>query len=87
MSAKGSLETPYGRIESHWRIDAGRFLLDVTVPPNATATVYLPGSSVKDATESGKALAMAEGVSNVRAESGEIVCRVTAGEYRFATKA
>ena len=90
--ARGSLDTPYGRIESHWRLEAGRFLLDVTVPPNATATVYLPasakaGASVGDVTESGKPLSAAEGISDIRAEAGEVVCRVTAGEYRFAVKA
>jgi hypothetical protein len=41
--AKGHYDSLYGRIESNWRHEAGRFTLEVTVPPNTTATVILPG--------------------------------------------
>jgi alpha-L-rhamnosidase len=40
-----TLATVHGRIESHWRIDAGRFRLRVRVPANTTATVELPGDA------------------------------------------
>ncbi|XVQ06680.1 family 78 glycoside hydrolase catalytic domain [Spirillospora sp. CA-255316] len=38
-------ESPYGRIEAAWRIEDGRFSLDVTVPPGTTADVELPDGS------------------------------------------
>jgi alpha-L-rhamnosidase len=46
--AKASLETPYGTLVSSWRLDSGggRFMLTVTVPPNTTADVTLPGTTV-----------------------------------------
>ena len=34
--------TPYGLAESRWKIKSGKFDLDVTVPPNASAQVVLP---------------------------------------------
>jgi alpha-L-rhamnosidase len=40
--AKTSLETPYGKVSSDWRLDSGVFTLTVEVPVNATATVQLP---------------------------------------------
>jgi alpha-L-rhamnosidase len=40
--ARGTLTTNYGKVISHWRIDGGRFEYEVVVPPNTTATVYLP---------------------------------------------
>jgi alpha-L-rhamnosidase len=43
-SAKATLESPYGTIVSDWSIAGGTFTLSVTVPVNATATVYLPSS-------------------------------------------
>lgn len=43
--AKGHYDSLYGRIESNWRREAGRFTLEVTIPPNTTATVILPGSA------------------------------------------
>ena len=36
-------DSPYGRVRSAWRVHGGRFTLDVTVPPNTTATVWVPG--------------------------------------------
>ena len=43
-------DSPYGRIESAWRHDAGGFELTVTVPPGTTAEVVMPDgtSSVAD---------------------------------------
>lgn len=35
--------TPYGLAESAWKIENGKFELDVRVPPNTTARVTLPG--------------------------------------------
>ena len=34
--------TPYGLAESKWKIESGKFDLDVIVPPNASALVILP---------------------------------------------
>ncbi|NLL83838.1 MAG: family 78 glycoside hydrolase catalytic domain [Lentisphaerae bacterium] len=46
--ARGELRSRYGKIVSHWRIEDGKFHLDVTIPANTTATVTLPdGKSVK----------------------------------------
>jgi alpha-L-rhamnosidase len=42
--AQATLRTPYGVASSSWKIVAGKFTLEVTVPPNTTATVRLPGS-------------------------------------------
>ncbi len=40
--AKTSLETPYGKISSDWRLDSGVFRLQVEVPVNTSASVILP---------------------------------------------
>ena len=42
-SARAEHESPYGRIATAWRIRGGTFTLDVTIPPNTTATVRVPG--------------------------------------------
>ena len=47
--AKGGYEGPYGRIVSDWRGENGDFVWHVVVPPNSSATVYLPdGSPARD---------------------------------------
>jgi alpha-L-rhamnosidase len=46
--AAGALETPYGRIESSWRIEGGRLRLEVLVPPGTAAEVRLPDGSGRE---------------------------------------
>lgn len=41
--ARASYTSPYGRVESEWRIDDGVFSLNLKVPPNSRAEVVLPG--------------------------------------------
>ena len=41
--AAATYDSVRGRIAVDWRIEAGTFTLDCTVPPNTTATVELPG--------------------------------------------
>lgn len=41
---KASTETPYGKVKVHWTRDGSAFNMEVTIPVNASATVYLPGN-------------------------------------------
>lgn len=41
-SARAEVETPYGQAVSAWKLEEGQFKLEVVVPPNTTATVFLP---------------------------------------------
>ena len=38
-------ESMYGRISARWKIVNGEFILDITIPPNTTASVYFPGNA------------------------------------------
>ena len=40
--ALGRLQTPYGELLSQWNLETGVFRWTVVVPPNTTATAYLP---------------------------------------------
>jgi alpha-L-rhamnosidase len=42
--AAAAHETPYGRASVAWELIEGSFMLDVVVPANCTASVFLPGS-------------------------------------------
>lgn len=52
--AKASLQSPYGLVASEWRSADGEFTLEVVVPPNTTATVYLPGETEGQEVEAGR---------------------------------
>ncbi len=45
--ARGEYQSIHGPIRSAWKIERGRFALEVTVPGNTTATVQLPGPRQK----------------------------------------
>jgi alpha-L-rhamnosidase len=51
--AKATLVTPYGEAASGWSLDGDRVHVTVRVPPNARATVYLPGATVDAVREIG----------------------------------
>ena len=68
------------------RREGGKLALDVTVPANTAAMVYVPAKDPAGVTESGKPLAQAEGVKLLRTEGGAAVVSVGGGTYRFESK-
>ncbi len=82
-SARASLRSPYGRIESEWRRDAGKLRWRIVVPPGATAVAHLPTADAATVTESDKPLANAVGVSKPRTVDGRVVVDVASGTYAF----
>jgi len=49
------------------------FTLDVTIPPNTTATVFISGTGPESISESGRPAGQAEGVRFLRSEGGAAV--------------
>jgi alpha-L-rhamnosidase len=84
--AKGSYHSIRGTIEVAWRLESGRTTLDVAVPPNVTATVYVPASDVAGVTEGGVPATRSAGVRFVRADVGAAVFEVGSGHYRFTAR-
>lgn len=81
---KGSYESIYGKITSHWTITDTGMEYSATVPANTTATVYLPISDENDVVlESGREIAKAEGVTYKGSENGRAIYEVVSGSYRF----
>jgi alpha-L-rhamnosidase len=80
---KASHQSLYGTLASSWKRDAKWFTLEVAVPPNTTATVWLPAKDAAAVTESGKPVAKARGVKFLRAEDGAAVYEVESGSYVF----
>ena len=77
----------HGRINSAWKREGERFELQVTIPANTTATVYLPTIDSTSITEDGRNLADAKGVKMLRTEGPCAVLLVQSGAYRFVAKA
>ncbi|MFI5131473.1 MAG: family 78 glycoside hydrolase catalytic domain [Chitinophagales bacterium] len=53
-SARASFHSPYGEIKTDWKKDGKTFILNLTIPVNATAEIYLPGNQKPVKIGSGK---------------------------------
>jgi alpha-L-rhamnosidase len=80
--ARAGYDSVRGRISSSWKIEGDRFVLEVLIPPNTTATVHVP--STDDVSEGGRLVDEAVGVEFLRAGDGETVLSVGSGRYEFA---
>ncbi len=83
---KAGYESIRGQIISDWKSNAGRFTLRITIPPNTTATVFVPAESAEAVTESGRPAMHSQGVKFLRMENGCAVFAVESGRYEFESK-
>jgi alpha-L-rhamnosidase len=84
--AKASYDSVRGKTSTEWRRDAGKFTLNVTIPANTTATVFLPAKSAETVTEGGKTLAETAGVKFLRQENDRAVLAIESGEFNFEVR-
>ena len=85
--AAGTVPTAQGPIEVAWTRGAALHL-DLTVPPNAVATVALPSSSTDGSglTEGGRPLASVRGVRLMSVVDHRAQLEVGSGSYHFVAK-
>ncbi|MGI5227564.1 family 78 glycoside hydrolase catalytic domain [Actinoallomurus sp. CA-142502] len=74
--ASATYRSDYGEIASRWSVSGGRFTLDVTVPVNTTAEVWVPAANVSDVTR--------DGAKFVRTQDGAAVFTVGSGHWHFS---
>jgi alpha-L-rhamnosidase len=76
---KASYNSIRGKIGSDWKRDSGKFTLNVTIPPNTTATVFVPAKSPE-------ALTKTEGATFLRMENDRAIFEVGSGDYKFESQ-
>jgi alpha-L-rhamnosidase len=84
-SARGSYDSIRGRIVSQWKKDDTGLSLEVSIPANSTATVYVPAGDPSSVREGGKTIEQAAGVKFLRYEGGYAVFEVGSGTYAFTS--
>jgi alpha-L-rhamnosidase len=80
---KASYNSINGLIGSDWRIVKRKFHLQVSVPVNTTATVYVPTNLTDSVREGGNPATSAPGVKFLRYENRQAVYQVASGDYYF----
>lgn len=81
--AAASLETYYGKISNEWKLENGNLKMDVSIPVNTVATVYVPAKAASEITESGKPVSNEQISGN---EDGYIMLKIGSGDYHFEVK-
>ncbi len=81
--ARATYRSAYGTIRSAWVREGERLSLAITIPPNTTATVFVPAADASAVKEGGQSVDRAVGVKLLREEGGCVVLAVESGTYRF----
>ena len=84
-SASATLKTYYGTVSSGWKIDSLKLIMDVEIPSNTMATVYIPTVNSNIITEGGKALTSISNIKIIGVEEGYKVVQIGSGNYHFST--
>jgi len=82
-SVTAKLETLYGAAQSSWKIESGRFILDVTIPANTQAIVVLPNSVGAKVTESNTNAETLKYLKKRKDDSNNESFEVGSGVYHF----
>jgi alpha-L-rhamnosidase len=80
---RASYDSIRGQILSVWKREGGTLRVNVVIPANTAATVFVPADRAESVTEGGVAAAEAPGVEFVRMADRSVVYQVGSGEYRF----
>ncbi|WP_276359814.1 alpha-L-rhamnosidase [Daejeonella sp. H1SJ63] len=79
-NASASLETYYGKVSNEWKLENGKLKMDVSIPVNTFATIYIPAKTASDITESGRELSK----ESIQGSGGEyVILKIGSGNYHF----
>lgn len=80
---EAELMTPYGKAVSAWKIENSQLMMNVTIPANSAATIYIPAKSADHIMEGGKVLSAIKEITVTGKEEGYVVVKLGSGDYVF----
>ena len=83
VNVKAWHKSLYGTISSSWKREGGQFTLDVTIPPNTTATIYVPAQDAARVLECGQPAKQSRSLTFLRMDEGNAVFEAGSGYYSF----
>ena len=81
--AEGEFSSVKGMIKSAWKKENGSIYLNVTIPGNSTATVYVPTKNIKSTTEGNRRINLAKEIKFLRTQDNYAVYQLGSGTYHF----
>ena len=85
-NAAASLKTYYGVLSSSWKIEADKIVMEMEIPANTTATIYIPATSAASVTENNVLVSAVKNITITGTENGYVIAKVGSGKYRFEIK-
>ena len=82
-NATATLQTYYGKTSSSWKIENDKTILDIEIPANTKATVYIPAASAAMVKEGGALISSSKDIVTEGAANGWVVATVGSGTYHF----
>jgi alpha-L-rhamnosidase len=82
-NAAATLETYYGKLSSSWKITEDKLVMDIEIPVNTKARIYVPATDPSKILEAGKALSAVKEIQVEGTEDGYVVLSVGSGKYQF----
>lgn len=83
--AKASYQSLYGEIRSEWEKSETSVKMNVTIPANATALIYIPFSTGSVIRERGKDISGMKDIQEIGEENGRRILKVGSGTFQFTT--
>jgi alpha-L-rhamnosidase len=81
--AAATLQTYYGTVSSSWTTNGSDLTMDVEIPANTSADIYLPASPESAITENGTALSARKDVQVTSSDDQYVVVKAGSGKYHF----
>lgn len=83
--AAADYNTGYGLVKSHWKTEGKQLKMEVEIPANTTATVYVPATDAGAVKENNKSLPSVKEIKVSGAEGGYVVMELGSGKYSFTS--
>ncbi|HTQ26659.1 MAG TPA: family 78 glycoside hydrolase catalytic domain, partial [Puia sp.] len=83
--ASATLQTYYGQVGSSWKIEQNLLHLDIDIPVNTYAEVYIPTENEGAILESGQAIGTGKDIQVMGKEGRYQVLKLGSGSYHFTT--
>jgi alpha-L-rhamnosidase len=73
-------------ISSGWRNENDSVEIDIQIPPNTTADVFMPTGKKENIFESCKPVEKINEIQSTKSVDGEIILHIGSGKYYFVVK-
>jgi len=84
--ARGSLESVYGTISVQWSKKNGKLQMDINIPANTTAVIYVPASNAQSIMENGRPLGEQKEITVSGFGNKTATLQTGSGTYHFTSE-